>query len=126
MSELVPLTKIQNDNNQSTLALAKQWGGGEVASADGMRFVSPVRTLNARPNRKYFGANTGITWYNFLSDQFSGFHGIVVPGTLRDSIFVLEDHYIFRLSDTLLQPTTASLSNSFRGSSHGCISLRGM
>ena len=26
----------------------------------------------------------------FLSDQFSGFHGIVVPGTLRDSIFVLE------------------------------------
>jgi TnpA family transposase len=77
-------------DHQSTLALAKQWGGGEVASADGMRFVTPVRTLNARPNRKYFGANTGITWYNFLSDQFSGFHGIVVPGTLRDSIFVLE------------------------------------
>ncbi|WP_237765744.1 Tn3 family transposase, partial [Enterobacter hormaechei] len=25
-----------------------------------------------------------------LSDQYSGFHGIVVPGTLRDSIFVLE------------------------------------
>ncbi|MFX5122849.1 Tn3 family transposase, partial [Acinetobacter baumannii] len=32
----------------------------------------------------------GITWYNFVSDQYSGFHGIVVPGTLRDSIFVLE------------------------------------
>lgn len=31
-----------------------------------------------------------LHWYNFLSDQFSGFHGIVVPGTLRDSIFVLE------------------------------------
>lgn len=26
----------------------------------------------------------------FVSDQYSGFHGIVVPGTLRDSIFVLE------------------------------------
>ena len=25
-----------------------------------------------------------------MSDQFSGFHGIVIPGTLRDSIFVLE------------------------------------
>jgi TnpA family transposase len=73
---------------QSTLSLAKKWGGGEVASADGMRLVTPVRTINAGPNRKYFPK--GITWYNFLSDQFSGFHGIVVPGTLRDSIFVLE------------------------------------
>ena len=75
---------------QSTLSLARKWGGGEVASADGMRFVTPVRTINAGPNRKYFGSSRGITWYNFLSDQFSGFHGIVIPGTLRDSIFVLE------------------------------------
>ncbi|ASK71482.1 Tn3 family transposase [Klebsiella pneumoniae] len=77
-------------DHQSTLLLAKKWGGGEVASADGMRFVTPVRTINAGPNRKYFGSSRGITWYNFLSDQFSGFHGIVIPGTLRDSIFVLE------------------------------------
>lgn len=75
---------------QSSLSLARQWGGGEVASADGMRFVAPIRTLNAGPNRKYFGSSRGVTWYNFVSDQFSGFHGIVVPGTLRDSIFVLE------------------------------------
>lgn len=75
---------------QSTLPLARTWGGGEVASADGMRFVTPIRTINAGPNRKYFGSSRGITWYNFISDQFSGFHGIVVPGTLRDSIFVLE------------------------------------
>lgn len=76
--------------HQATLALARKWGGGEVASADGMRFVAPVRTLNAGPNRKYFGASRGITWYNFVSDQYSGFHGIVIPGTLRDSMFVLE------------------------------------
>lgn len=75
---------------QSTLELAGRWGGGEVASADGMRFVTPVKTLNAGPNRKYFGSGRGITWYNFISDQYSGFHGIVIPGTLRDSIFVLE------------------------------------
>nr|WP_172692830.1 Tn3 family transposase [Enterobacter cloacae]AVE23518.1 Mobile element protein [Enterobacter cloacae] len=75
---------------QSTLALAGYWGGGEVASADGMRFVTPVRTVNSGPNRKYFGSGRGITWYNFVSDQYSGFHGIVIPGTLRDSIFVLE------------------------------------
>jgi hypothetical protein len=75
---------------QSTLSLARKWGGGEVSSADGMRFVTPVRMVNAGPNRKYFGSSRGITWYNFVSDQFSGFHGIVIPGTLRDSIFVLE------------------------------------
>jgi TnpA family transposase len=27
--------------------------------------------------------------YNFTSDQFTGFHGIVIPGTLRDSLFIL-------------------------------------
>jgi TnpA family transposase len=75
---------------QTTLTLAKKWGGGEVASADGMRFVTPVRTINSGPNRKYCGSDRGITWYNFTSDQFSGFHGIVIPGTLRDSIFLLE------------------------------------
>lgn len=75
---------------QSSLSLPEKWGGGDVASADGMRFVTPVRTLNAGPNRKYFGSSKGITWYNFISDQYSGFHDIVVPGTLRDSIFVLE------------------------------------
>jgi TnpA family transposase len=77
-------------NYQSTLLLAQKWGGGEVASADGMRFVVSIPTINAGANRKYFGSKKGITWYNFISDQFSGFHGIVVPGTLRDSIFVLE------------------------------------
>ncbi len=74
----------------ATLPLAQKWGGGEVASADGLRFVTPIRTINAGPNRKYFGSSRGITWYNFVSDQYSGFHGIVIPGTLRDSIFVLE------------------------------------
>lgn len=77
-------------DHQATLSLAKKWGGGDVASADGMRFVTPIRTINAGPNRKYLGTDRGITWYNFLSDQFSGFHGIVIPGTLRDSIFILE------------------------------------
>ena len=77
-------------DHQATLSLAKKWGGGEVASADGLRFVTPIRTINAGPNRKYFGSSRGITWYNFVSDQYSGFHGIVIPGTLRDSIFILE------------------------------------
>lgn len=87
---------------QAGIPLARMWGGGEVASADGLRFVVPVRTINAGPNRKYFHIARGVTYYNFTSDQFTGFHSIVIPGTLRDSLFVLEgllEH------QTSLQPT---------------------
>jgi TnpA family transposase len=76
-------------DTQTHIPLAKIWGGGEVASADGLRFTVPVRTINAAPNSKYFGIGKGITYYNFTSDQFTGFHGIVIPGTLRDSLFLL-------------------------------------
>lgn len=76
-------------NYQKTIPLAQQWGGGEVATADGMRFVVPVRTINAGPNPKYFGTGRGVTYFNFASDQFTGFHSIVVPGTIRDSLFIL-------------------------------------
>ena len=75
---------------QAQIPLAQAWGGGEVASADGLRFVVPVRTLNAGPNPKYFNTGRGVTYYNFTSDQFTGFHAIVVPGTIRDSLFILE------------------------------------
>jgi Tn3 transposase DDE domain len=60
---------------QATVELAQRWGGGEVASADGLRFVVPVRTLNAGHNPRYFGVGRGVTYYNFSSDQFTGFHG---------------------------------------------------
>ena len=77
-------------NHHAQSDLARIWGGGEVASADGMRFVVPVRTLNAGPNPKYFGVGRGVTYYNFTSDQFTGFHGIVIPGTIRDSFYILD------------------------------------
>ena len=77
-------------DDQTDIDLARAWGGGEVASADGLRFVVPVRTLNGAPNPRYFGPGRGITYLNFLSDQFSGFHAVVVPGTLRDSLYILE------------------------------------
>ncbi len=87
---------------QSRLALANLWGGGEVASADGMRFVVPVRTVHAGPNPKYFGMGRGVTWYNLLSDQFSGLNDIPVPGTLRDSLILLA---VVLEQQTDLQPT---------------------
>src|SRR5260370_41953399 len=79
---------------QTTIPLAQAWGGGEVASADGMRFTVPVRTINARPNPKYFhvgrGTGRGVTWYNFSSNQSTGFHGMVIPGADRDSPYLLD------------------------------------
>jgi TnpA family transposase len=87
---------------QSRLALANLWGGGEVASADGMRFVVPVRTVYAGPNPKYFGVGKGVTWYNLLSNQFSGLNDITVPGTLRDSLILLA---VVLEQQTNLQPT---------------------
>ena len=74
---------------QTKIPIVKSWGGGEVASADGMRFVVPVQTINAGANSKYFNRGRGITYYNYTSNQFTGFHGLVVTGTLRDSLVVL-------------------------------------
>ncbi|OWQ91103.1 hypothetical protein CDQ92_20655 [Sphingopyxis bauzanensis] len=70
----------------SRLDIVQHWGAGEVASADGMRFVAPSSAIHAGPNPKYYGQERGVTWYNMISDQFSGLGGAVIPGTLRDSL----------------------------------------
>ena len=93
---------------QHRLPLAHAWGGGEVASADGMRFVVPVRTLHAGPNPKYFGQQKGVTWYNLLSDQLTGLNASVVPGTLRDSLVLLG---VVLEQQTELQPTQIMTDN---------------
>src|SRR6266446_1917041 len=87
---------------QNRIALAHTWGGGEIASADGMRFVVPIRTVHAGPNPKYFGPLRGMTWYNLLSDQFTGLNAIPVPGTLRDSLVLLA---VVLEQQTELKPT---------------------
>jgi len=73
-----------------TLALATEWGGGEIASVDGLRFRVPVKTLNAGLSPKYFGLERGATWLNMTSGTHLGLHGVVVAGTLRDSGRILD------------------------------------
>lgn len=87
---------------QDKIPIVKSWGGGEVASADGIRFVVPVRTVNAGYNPKFWGKERGVTWYNLISNQFSGLNAIVIPGTLRDSLFLLA---IVLEQQTELRPT---------------------
>jgi TnpA family transposase len=87
---------------QNKIPLVKHWGGGEVTSADGMRFVVPIRTVHAGHNSKYWGQERGVTWYNLISDQFSGLNAITIPGTLRDSLFLLA---VVLEQETELHPT---------------------
>src|SRR6266568_4335139 len=75
---------------QRDIPLAQTWGGGYVASVDGLRFVVPIRSVNTGPNPRYFGQGRGVTYLNYTSDQFTGLGGLVIPGTIRDSVYVLE------------------------------------
>ena len=78
---------------QAGIGITDDWGGGLVASVDGMRFVVPVRSLHARPSPLYFGVGKrprGSTWLNTVSDKVMGLGGLLVPGTLRDSLFILD------------------------------------
>ncbi|MFI9824565.1 Tn3 family transposase [Streptomyces sp. NPDC052013] len=79
--------------HQASISLAQAWGGGLVASVDGMRFVVPVPSVYARPNPKYFGRRGGATWLNMINDQAAGLGGKVVAGTPRDSLYVLDVLY---------------------------------
>ncbi|WUJ76008.1 transposase [Streptomyces sp. NBC_00377] len=78
---------------QASIPLAQAWGGGLVASVDGMRFVVPVPSVYARPNPKYFGRRGGATWLNMINDQAAGLGGKVVVGTPCDSLYVLDVLY---------------------------------
>jgi TnpA family transposase len=75
---------------QGQIPLAAQWGGGLVASADGLRFVVPVATLNAGPNPRYFGLRRCATWLNAVNDRSAGLGDMVIPGTVRDSMHILD------------------------------------
>ncbi|GAA3467418.1 hypothetical protein GCM10018965_019710 [Nonomuraea roseola] len=50
----------------------------------------PVQSLHAGHNPIYFGRQRGATWLNVVNDQVMGIGGLVVPGTLRDSLFILD------------------------------------
>lgn len=54
---------------QREVPIVALWGGGLLASVDGLRFVVPVQTI---------------------SDQVMGIGQMVVPGTPRDSLFILD------------------------------------
>lgn len=87
------------------LPLAQAWGGGGMASADGMRFVIPVATINAAYNPRYFGRQRGSTLYSWIADTFTVFAQKLIPGTQRDSLHVLDG---LLANDTNIRPEMVS------------------
>jgi TnpA family transposase len=75
---------------QHNIGLADYWGGGLCASADGMRFVAPRPSVATAANPRYFGKKRGLTWFNILNDQRVGIGSVVIPGTMRDSLYILD------------------------------------
>jgi TnpA family transposase len=75
---------------QARVPIVQFWGKGLLAFVDGLRFVVPTRTINAAPSPKYFAKKKGITWLNAINDQVIGIGQMVVPGTPRDSLFILD------------------------------------
>lgn len=75
---------------QADIPLARAWGGGMVASIDGLRFVVPTQTVHSGHNPRYFGRKRGATWLNAINDQVAGIGATVVPGTQRDSLHQLD------------------------------------
>jgi len=55
-----------------------------------MRFVVPVQSIHAALSRRYLGLGRGITWLNAVNGQVAGIGAVVVPGTMRDSVNILD------------------------------------
>lgn len=71
--------------------LAKIWGGGTLSSSDGQRFPVSVKSVTATALPKYFGYGRGLTFYTWTSDQHSQYGTKVIPSTIRDARYVLDE-----------------------------------
>jgi TnpA family transposase len=93
----LPAANVPLIEGQADIDLARAWGGGLVAAVDGMRFVVPTRTIHARPNPKYWGIAGNrakwSTWLNMINDQGVGTADMVLAGTPKDSLHLIDLMY---------------------------------
>lgn len=93
-------------NFHNRLPLAQVWGGGTLSSSDGQRFPVSVKTKNAVSLPKYFGYGRGLTYYTWTSDQYSQYGTKVIPSTIRDATYVLDEILDNETELTILEHTT--------------------
>ena len=78
-------------NFQHRQPLSRHWGGGTLSSSDGQRFPVSGKVRNATALPRYFGYGKGLTFYTWTSDQFSQYGTKVIPATVRDATYVLDE-----------------------------------
>jgi len=78
-------------NYHHGLSLSSLWGGGMLSSSDGQRFPVSGDTRRARALPHYFGYGKGVTAYTWTSDQLSQFGSKVIPSTIRDATYILDE-----------------------------------
>ena len=78
-------------NFQYRQPLSRFWGTGTLSSSDGQRFPvsGKVRMATALP--RYFGYGKGVTFYTWTADQFAQYGTKVIPATVRDATYVLDE-----------------------------------
>jgi TnpA family transposase len=93
-------------NFQYHQPLSRSWGGGTLSSSDGQRFPvsGKVRMATALP--RYFGYGKGVTFYTWTADQFSQYGTKVIPATVRDATYVLDEILDNETELPLLEHTT--------------------
>jgi TnpA family transposase len=78
-------------NYQYHHPLARLWDGGTLSSSDGQRFPVASDGRHARSLSRYFGPRKGLTAYTWTSDQMSQYGTKLIPATMRDATFVLDE-----------------------------------
>jgi TnpA family transposase len=71
--------------------MSRHWGGGGLSSSDGQRFPAAGKVRNATALPRYFGYGKGVTFYTWSSDQFTQYGTKVIPATVRDATYVLDE-----------------------------------
>ncbi len=78
-------------NFQHRQPMSRHWGGGTLSSSDGQRFPAAGKIRNATTLPRYFGYSKGVTFYTWTSDQFAQYGTKVIPTTVRDATYVLDE-----------------------------------
>src|SRR5438132_9710346 len=97
-------------SGRSWFAPSRFWGTGTLSSSDGQRFPvsGKVRMATALP--RYFGYGKGVTFYTWTADQFSQYGTKVIPATVRDAPFVLDEILDNETELPILEHTTDTVA----------------
>src|SRR4051794_30948416 len=78
-------------NFQYRQPLSRFWGTGTLSSSDGQRFPVSGKGRMATALPRHFGYGKGVTFYTWPADQFSQYGTKVIPATVRDATYVLDE-----------------------------------